>query len=102
MTWFEKFKTQNIDELADWLDKYGQFDGAPWITWFNKKYCTNCEPISLAMKECGRIFGCIGSGDTVDCSYCEVKGKCKFFSDFSESLNNKQIIKLWLESEVEI
>ena len=26
---YEYLKSLTIDELADWLDKYGQFDGAP-------------------------------------------------------------------------
>ena len=42
---FERLHSMSIDELADWLDKNGQFDTAPWTDWFAKKYCDHCESI---------------------------------------------------------
>ena len=43
MTIFESIKSKNIDEFTEWLDKYGAFDGSPWIEWFDKTYCQKCE-----------------------------------------------------------
>lgn len=35
------------------------------------------------------------------CSYCELNGNCKFFPDLDEVPDNKKIIKMWLETEIE-
>lgn len=32
---FDRFKSMNIDELAEWLDKYGMFENSPWMLWFD-------------------------------------------------------------------
>ena len=91
-TIFGKFKSMNIDELAEWLDEYGQFDSSPWMSWFDQKYCKNCEDIMCKYEDGEREF---------PCSYCELNGNCKFFPDLDEAPDNKRIIKMWLESEVE-
>lgn len=91
MTQFEKLKNMKIDEFAEWLDKYGAFDGSPWIQWFDALYCNNCESIM-----CHHI----NSEHEFPCSWCELKGKCKFFPDLDEAPDNKMIVKMWLESEV--
>ena len=85
MTVFEKFKSKNIDELAEWLDEYCMFDDAPWIHWWDKNYCNNCD----------------GIWDDINCyAWCELNDdKCKFFQDMDYMPDNKQIIKMWLESE---
>ena len=88
---FEKFKSMNIDELAEWLDKYGMFDNSPWMSWFDQKYCKNCEDIMCKYEDSEREF---------PCSYCELNGNCKFFSGLDEVPDNKKIIKMWLESEI--
>ena len=90
MTQFEKFKNMDIDEFAEWLDKYGEFDNSPWIQWFDGLYCNNCEAIM-----CHHI----DSEYEFPCSWCELEGKCKFFQDLDEAPDNKMIIKMWLESE---
>ena len=41
MTNFQHLQSISIDELAKWLDEYGQFDNSPWSTWFAEKYCDN-------------------------------------------------------------
>ena len=38
MTNFTKFKIMTVDELADFLDKFGQFDCSPWSKWFGRNY----------------------------------------------------------------
>lgn len=89
MTIFETFKHMTIDELADWLDKYGQFDGSPWIQWWDKKYCDKCEGIKVDNET---YYG------VLEYTWCELhNSKCKFFPDRKEMPSNKDIIKMWLE-----
>lgn len=89
---FDKFKSINIDEMAEWLDQYGMFDNSPWMTWFDQQYCKNCEDVVCKYENDKKEF---------HYSYCEFNGNCKFFPDLDESPDNKMIIKMWLESEVE-
>ena len=98
---FENLQSMSVDELAEWLDKNGQYDGSPWSKWFDSTYCQRCESVVVTREEYKRVFGCCGFGNTVDCAYCEWEGKCKFFPEMDEAPpNNKEIIKMWLESEV--
>lgn len=88
MTVFENIPLKDIGELAEWLDKHTG-DDATWMNWFDKNYCKNCEGISID----GDSWG--------DYCWCEIFDKCKFFPEMYESPDCVQIIKLWLESEVE-
>lgn len=90
MTKYEQLVSSSLEGLADWLDMYGQFEGSPWMTWFNNKYCENCEPIKCKYPEGTHEF---------NCSYCESEGKCKFFLDMEETPSNRDIIELWLREE---
>ena len=92
MTVFDGMKSKNIDEFAEWLDKYGQFDGSSWMEWFDSNYCSKCEPIMCHYKV---------SEIEIPCSWCELNDKCKYFPDMDHSPDNKDIIKMWLESESE-
>lgn len=92
MTHFENFKAMNIDKFAEWIDKYGQFDNSPWMTWFDEKYCSKCEPIMCHYEGSSREF---------PCSYCEIEDECKFFPEMPYVPDGKDIVKMWLESEVE-
>lgn len=85
MTIYESFKSKNIDELVEWLDKYC-IDIAPWIIWFDENYCKKCDEIYHENEE--------------DYAWCEPNGVCRFFKDMDDIPDNKQIIKLWLESEI--
>ena len=91
-TVFDKFRQMSIDELTDYIDKYGAFDNAPWSWWFDEIYCQNCPDIMCKYGSSNREF---------PCSYCELNGKCKFFPEYGEAPSNKEIIKMWLESESE-
>ena len=42
---FDIIKSKNIDELAEWLDKFKMWDDTPWTLWYNETYCKKCEPI---------------------------------------------------------
>ena len=90
---FEYLKSLTIDELTDWLDKYGQFDGAPWSDWFDETYCRKCEPIECTVPEFG--------DRKITCSYCELEDKCKHFPEFEHAPGLKEILKLWLLKEKE-
>lgn len=92
MTKFDSIKSKNIDELAEWLDKYAGFDDAPWTTWFDMKYCKDCEP-EIARKENTNYYNVASFG------WCELHGKCKYFQELEDTPDNKQVIKMWLESE---
>ena len=88
---FDNIKNKNIDELAEWLDENIVCDSAPWWKYFDENYCGKCEPIEM---ETTSTFGC-----TMEYAYCELNGNCKFFKDREDIPDNKQIIKMWLESE---
>ena len=90
----------NIDELAKWLDEYGQFDGSPWSEWFDANYCKKCKPIKCTIKETSIGISTIFPGREIDCSYCELEKKCKFFKQLDDIPTNKDIIKMWLKSKV--
>lgn len=92
MTIFENyFKNKSIDEIAEWFDEYGTYDGAPHIRFWDENYCKKCELVEAYVAE---------FGDMYDCAWCELNGnKCRFFQEMDEMPSNKQIIKMWLESE---
>ena len=77
-------------ERARWIN--GAFDNAPWSWWFDEIYCQNCPDIMCKYGSSNREFSC---------SYCELNDKCKFFPEYGEAPSNKEIIKMWLESESE-
>lgn len=91
MTVFEKIKSKNIDELAEWFNEYCDFDSAPWWEYWDENYCNKCEPITTGTN----VFGYL-----LECASCEIIGKCKFFQDIKDIPDSKQVIKMWLESEL--
>ena len=92
MTVFENLKSRNIDELVDWLDKYVSLDAAPWMWWFDRTYCEKCEA-EIVYDEKYKLEHEYG--------WCELNGKCRFFQNMNAVPDNKQTIKMWLESEIE-
>ena len=101
MTNFERLKAMPIDELAEWLDENGLFDGSPWMNWFDKTYCDKCESIKCKYKDVEQLYGFDNESSEreIECAYCEVYGKCKFFDEIDDIPNNLAIIKLWLKEE---
>lgn len=94
---FDMLKNLTKEQLSEWLDKYGMFDGSPWIEWFDKYYCQKCDlvigyyPSELENEpRKGHEF-----------TYCDLNGYCRFFNEMNTIPDNKQIIKMWLESESE-
>lgn len=92
MTKFEKIKSMNIDEFAEYLNKYWIHDNDPCIKWWNNNYCNNCEPELSEGFELGR---------KQEFAWCELHSKCKFFEDMNRIPSCMQTIKMWLESEVD-
>ena len=92
MTVFDNFKNKNIDELAEWLAKYCSFDQAPYWNWWDRNYCNKCE------SETAYLFSKTYESE---CAWCELNHKCKFFQELDDIPDSKQIIKMWLLSEVE-
>ena len=89
---YEQIKQMDCEQFSDWLEEYGQYDGSPWSRWFDKNYCKNCEDIECVIVE---------TGTKISCVYCEVYSRCKFFLEKDSDLETREIINLWLESEVE-
>ena len=92
MTRFEELNTMDIEALAEWLDKHGQYDGSPWCEWFDDTYCKNCESIMCHYEDSEHEF---------PCGWCEVNDKCKFFPNMDDVPNSKEIVKMWLESDLD-
>lgn len=91
MTQFEKFKSMDIDTLAEWLDQNIEFDSSPWMKWFDELYCKNCESIMCHYEDSTHEF---------PCAWCELNDGCKFLPDVKGMPSNKEVIKMWLEEEV--
>lgn len=91
ITNFEKIKLMSIEELTDLLCKYDSFENPPWSTWWNTNYCQQCESVMA--------FVPYLNGEH-ECAWCEVNGRCRFFQELNEVPSLKDIIKMWLESEV--
>ena len=101
ITHYSHITSMSIEELAKWLDEHGQFDGSPWLEWFDKKYCKNCESITLSPEEAKvtldfEHFYYIES----TCAYCELRHECRFFPG-RETPDNEDIITMWLKEAVE-
>lgn len=99
---FEKLKSMTVSELADWLDKYGQFDGSPWMAWFNTTYCSKCESIKCQFIEAEEKldFKPFFPDKEIQCAYCELEKHCKFFPELKEVPDIKTTITLWLKEDV--
>jgi hypothetical protein len=109
MTNLEKLKNMSIDALAAWLDKNGMFDNSPWLNWFAKKYCDNCESIKCKYVEAEEKLGLLPFArycGEIECAYCELADesgvkRCRFFPELDDVPGNKVIIKMWLVEEIE-
>ena len=88
MTNFEKLKSMNEEEMSEFLDNITSIDDSPWIVWFNKRYCENCETIRRNTLDPDIYY---------DSTYCEVCGNCRYFQDKDDIPDNKEMIELWLK-----
>lgn len=98
MTIFEKIKSMDIDEFAEWFEANCLHDNDPCIKWWDETYC----------KKCGSVYTTVDYLESYtpynkkhECAWCEVFGNCKHFQNMSEMPSNRDTIKMWLESEAE-
>ena len=101
MTNHENLLHKTTREFAEWLDTNGQFDGSPWITWFDESYCSKCESIKIKKENSKAVLGFeLMFADETTCSYCELYKKCKYFQDKDETPTNVDIIEMWLKENI--
>lgn len=93
MTNYEKLTKMTLEQLANWIDKNGNFDGSPWMSWFDTNYCQKCDPEIVTVPAFNK--------SEVECSYCELNHKCRFFLEIKEEPSNLDIIKMWFEQTAE-
>lgn len=91
MKMIDKIRHMNTYEFADWLDEYVELYSAPWTKWFDKNFCKKCYAEIIHNAYTDRMM---------ECSWCELNGKCKFFQELDDIPSDKQIIRMWLNSEV--
>lgn len=91
MKMIEKIKSMNTYELADWLDEYIEVYSAPWTKWFDKNFCKKCY---------AEIIHNAYTDRDMEYSWCKLNDKCKFFKELDDIPSDKQIIRMWLNSEV--
>ena len=93
MKMIDKIKSMNIYELSDLFSEYVDISTAPWTKWWDKNYCKKCYAEIIQNANTSRLM---------ECSYCELNNKCKFFEDmdFDDVLDEKRMIRMWLNSEV--
>ena len=98
---FEKLRSMSVEDLAAWLDKNGIIDNSPWIEDFNNKYCTKCESIMCKYEDVEKAIGFqpYFSDRGIECAYCEIYKKCRYFEDRDEIPDGVEMVKLWLEAE---
>lgn len=91
----------SISDLAKWLYKNGIIDNSPWFEDFNNQYCANCESVMCKYEDAEKTLGFKPFYDyEVECAYCEIYKKCRYFEDMAEVPDGVEMVKLWLESEV--
>lgn len=102
MTNFKYLQSMSIDELAKWLDQNGIIDNSPWLEHFNYKYCANCESVICKYEDTEKTLGFkLFYRDEIECAYCEIYKKCRYFPDMDDVPDGVDMAKMWLESEVE-
>ena len=97
MTVFEEIHSKDIDGLVEWLDKNGANSESPWERWYEKNFCRVCG--SVTTDSVTDSYGDYWEGSH-EFSWCELYGNCRYFSNMKRVPNRKQIIRMWLESEV--
>lgn len=92
---YERIRAMSIDDLSEFLDERCSYDNDPSIEWWDRKYCGHCESVTK------KYVNFSGHETEMEFAWCEVNGKCKYFPELEEYPNTRQMMKMWLESEVE-
>ena len=100
MTNFEKLKSMSLEDFATFIDKHSMYDNTPWMNWWDKNYCDKCESIKLNYEETQKILQIVPffKESTIECAYCEVHGRCRYFPNIEETPSMQEIVKMWLEA----
>ena len=93
---YQNLKSLSLEELAVYIEEQYHKDDFPWDEWFNRKYCMNC-PVIIKKVDSILYPGKVNR----EFAYCEVNDKCRYFPDAGSILSQQEIIKLWLQEEVE-
>lgn len=97
---YKQLTSKSLEELARWLDINGKFDDSPWEKWFNEKYCSNCASVICTCVDAKEKLGIKPFYKrSIECAYCELENKCKFFPDMEEIPDNRDIIEMWLKEK---
>ena len=91
MTRFEELKNMGIETLAEWLDDNCVYDGSPWCKYWDEHYCSKCDGVTAYVPDFDA---------ECEFAWCELNGKCRFFQDMNDIPSCKEIVQMWLESEV--
>lgn len=98
---YDKFTTSTPEALAKWIASFGNHDDSPWMNWFDKTYCQKCESEIVTKEESEAKLGFqFLYLNKTECSYCEVYKECRFFPN-RLTPDIEEIIKMWLDQEVE-
>lgn len=101
MTEYDKFTKSTKEALAKWIADFGKHDDSPWMNWFDKTYCQKCESEIVTKDESEAKLGFqFLYLNKTECSYCEVYKECRFFPN-KPTPEIEEIIKMWLDQEVE-
>ena len=100
MNRYQQFVSLSLEDFVKLIDDYSKTDDAPWLNWFDERYCSKCESVYVSKSESAEKLGFepFGDGD-VQCAYCEVNNYCRFFPS-RESPSTKEIIEMWLKEAV--
>lgn len=97
---YELLTSKDIKQFAQWLDANVQHDDSPWMTWFDKKYCSKCEPEIVKREDSMSKLGFeLLFVNQTECSYCEVYNECRFFPN-KENPSTQEIIEMWLKENI--
>lgn len=97
---YEKLQTLSIDELAEWLNEHGMYDETPWSQWWDKNYCSKCESVICQYEDITDISEPLHFlSSKIECAYCEINNRCRFFPDMQDCPTNIDIIRMWLNEE---
>lgn len=92
MTNLENIRKMSAEALAQYLGALGSLETSPWMVWWNKRYCNECESVKTYVPYLDK---------EADCAFCELENQCRFFPELSEGPDIDQIIVLWLKAEKE-
>jgi hypothetical protein len=70
---------------------------------FTEKYCSKCESIKCKYADAEEKLGFspFSYSGEIECAYCELENKCRFFSELEDAPSNVEMIKMWLIEETE-